>query len=74
MEGWLNDGLYKGTGDAQEKSTVRDFDGGGDTAEYDSASGIAALTGNAWGAQRKNTVRSGHLTVHLADNGKAGVK
>ena len=74
MEGWLNDGHYKGTGDAHVKSTVRDFEGGGDTAEYDSARGIAELTGNAWGVQGNNTVRSGHLTVHLADNGKAGVK
>ena len=75
MEGWLQDNHCKGVGNAHIISPAKNFEGGGDTAEYfGKDSGRVVLTGNAWGVQNNNTLRSERLTVYLSDTGQAAVK
>jgi lipopolysaccharide export system protein LptA len=76
MEGWLNENHFKGIGNAHIVSPPRDFEGGGDTADYygNGEKPMAVLDGNAWAVQDNNTLHSGHLTVYLANNGAAAVQ
>ncbi len=75
MEGWLKDNHCKGVGNAHIVSPAKNFEGGGDEAEYfGDDSGRVVLTGNAWGVQDNNTLRSERLTVYLSETGKAAMK
>ncbi len=64
--------LYNGAGDGGRTHTMsppRDFEGGGDVAEYwGKESGKAVLTGNAWAVQENNTLKSKKITIFLADD------
>lgn len=73
MEGWLNESRYKGVGNAHIVSPARNFEGGGDTADYygqPDATGRARciLDGNAWAYQDNNFVSGNHLTLYLSEN------
>lgn len=69
MEGWVNQEHFKGNGNAHVVSPPRDFEGGGDFAEYwGKESGKAVLTGNAWAIQENNTLKSNKITIFLADD------
>ncbi len=75
MEGWLQDNHCKGVGNAHIVSPAKNFEGGGDTAEYfGQESGRVVLSGNAWGVQNNNTLRSERLTVYLNEKGQASMK
>ena len=68
MEGWTKTEHAKGVGNAHIISPPRDFEGGGDEAEYfGKETGKLVLTGNAWAVQENNTLKSGRLTVFLKD-------
>lgn len=68
MEGWLQAEHCKGKGAVHIVSPARDFEGGGDEAEYfGKESGKLVLTGNAWGVQDNNTLHSQRLTVYLRE-------
>ena len=72
MEGWMNDEHCKGVGSAHVVSPPRQFEGGGDEAEYfGKESGKLVLTGNAWAIQENNTLRSQRLTVYLNETQEA---
>lgn len=72
MEGWMNDEHCKGVGSAHVVSPPRQFEGGGDEAEYfGKESGKLVLTGNAWAIQENNTLRSQRLTVYLSETQEA---
>ncbi|MCR5559319.1 LptA/OstA family protein [Schwartzia sp. (in: firmicutes)] len=72
MEGWMKDNHARGVGNAYVTSPKRNFEGGGDEAEYFGAeSGKVVLTGNAWAIQDNNRLKSQRLTVYLDDQGKA---
>ena len=74
MEGWLKDNHFKGIGNAHIVSPPKNLEAGGDQAEYfGQENGKAILTGNAWDIQDNNTLRSGRLTIYLADDGSAKV-
>lgn len=69
MEGWIGEEHFKGIGNAHIISPPRDFEGGGDVAEYwGKESGKAVLTGNAWAVQENNTLKSKKITIFLADD------
>lgn len=69
MEGWVNQEHFKGIGNAHVVSPPRQFEGGGDTAEYwGKESGKAVFIGNAWAIQDNNTLKSNKITVFLADD------
>ena len=68
MEGWTKTEHAKGVGNAHIISPPRDFEGGGDEAEYfGKETGKLVLTGHAWAVQENNTLKSGRLTVFLKD-------
>lgn len=72
MEGWMKENRCKGVGSAHIVSPARNFEGGGDEAEYfGQESGKVILTGNAWAVQDNNTLKSQRLTVYLNETGKA---
>lgn len=72
MEGWMKENRCKGVGSAHIVSPARNFEGGGDEAEYfGQESGKVILTGNAWAVQDNNTLKSQRLTVYLNEMGKA---
>ena len=74
MEGWMQEERCKGVGSAHIVSEARNFEGGGDEAEYfGQESGKLLLTGNAWAVQDNNTLKSQRLTVYLNETGKAQV-
>lgn len=75
MEGWMKEDRCKGVGSAHIVSPARDFEGGGDEAEYfGQESGKLLLTGNAWAVQANHTLKSQRLTVYLNETGKAEAK
>ena len=68
MEGWTKTEHAKGVGNAHIVSPPKDFEGGGDEAEYfGKETGKLVLTGHAWAVQENNTLKSGRLTVFLKD-------
>lgn len=70
MEGWIDDELYIGRGNAHLVSPARNMEAGGDNVDYDGKdAGKAVLSGNAWAIQDNNTIRGNRLTVYLADDG-----
>ncbi len=72
MEGWTRDEHAKGVGNAYIVSPPKNFEGGGDEAEYfGKENGKLVLTGNAWGIQDNNMLRSARLTVFLNEQGTA---
>ena len=72
MEGWTKDNHARGVGNAYTVSPPKNFEGGGDEAEYfGKESGKLVLTGNAWGIQDNNMLRSARLTVFLDEQGQA---
>ena len=73
LEGWLKDSHFIGTGNAHIISPPRDLEGGGDRMEYFGAAEkpYVVLDGSAWVLQGNNMARSKHMTVYLADDGKA---
>ena len=72
MEGWMKTEQAKGVGNAHVISPPKNFEGGGDEAEYfGKESGKLVLTGNAWGIQDNNMLRSARLTVFLDEQGQA---
>ena len=73
LEGWLKENRFIGTGNAHLVSPPRDLEGGGDRVEYFGMAErpYAVLDGNAWVYQGNNMARSNHMTVYLADDGKA---
>jgi lipopolysaccharide export system protein LptA len=73
IEGWFKEDHFKGIGNVHVISPPRDFEGGGDVADYYGKGDkpMAVLDGNAWAVQANNTVNSGHITVYLAESGKA---
>ena len=69
MEGWIGEEHFKGVGNVHIVSPPRQFEGGGDLAEYwGKESGKAVLTGNAWAIQENNTLKSNKITIFLADD------
>lgn len=71
MEGWVKPEHIIGRGHAHIKSPARQFEGGGDHAEYfGKESGKAVLTGNAWAVQEGNSLKSNKLIVFLSDEQK----
>ena len=69
MEGWIGQEHFKGTGNVHIVSPPRQFEGGGDNAEYwGKESGKAVLTGNAWAIQENNTLKSNKITIFLVDD------
>lgn len=72
MEGWMKTEVAKAVGNAHVISPPKNFEGGGDEAEYfGKDSGKLVLTGNAWAVQDNNTLKSGRLTVFLQEQDKA---
>lgn len=72
MEGWMKTEVAKAVGNAHVISPPKNFEGGGDEAEYfGKESGKLVLTGNAWAIQDNNTLKSGRLTVFLQEKDKA---
>lgn len=71
IEGWTKTERAKGVGNAHVVSPPKNFEGGGDEAEYfGKENGKIVLTGNAWAVQDNNTLRSGRLTVFLQEQKK----
>lgn len=71
IEGWTKTERAKGVGNAHVISPPKNFEGGGDEAEYfGKESGKVVLTGNAWAIQDNNMLKSGRLTVFLQEQGK----
>ena len=71
MEGWMKDNHCRAVGNAHVVSPPKDFEGGGDEAEYfGKESGKLVLTGNAWAVQGNHTLKSGRLTVYLDEQGQ----
>ncbi len=71
IEGWTKVERAKGVGNAHVVSPPKNFEGGGDEAEYfGKESGKIVLTGNAWAVQDNHTLKSGRLTVFLQEQGK----
>ena len=72
MEGWMKTEVAKAVGNAHVISPPKNFEGGGDVAEYfGKESGKLVLTGNAWAIQDNHTLKSGRLTVFLQEQDKA---
>ena len=72
MEGWMKTETAKAVGNAHVISPPKDFEGGGDVAEYfGKENGKLVLTGNAWAIQGNHTLKSGRLTVFLNEKDKA---
>ena len=75
MEGWMEEKHYRGVGNTHIVSPPKNFEGGGDEAEYfGSEKGKVILTGNAWAVQDNHTLKSSRLTVYLDDEGRAEAK
>lgn len=71
IEGWAKTERAKGVGNAHIVSPPKDFEGGGDEAEYfGKENGKLVLTGHAWAVQENNTLRSGRLTIFLQEQKK----
>ena len=71
MEGWTKEERAKGVGNAHLVSPPKNFEGGGDEAEYfGKESGTIDLTGKAWAVKDNNTLKSGRLTVFLQEQKK----
>lgn len=72
MEGWAKEERAKGIGNAHIVSPSKDFEGGGDEAEYfGKENGKLVLTGNAWAIRGNNMLKSGRMTVYLSERNKA---
>ena len=73
LEGWLKENRFTGVGNAHLVSPPRDLEGGGDRMDYfgNAERPYVVLDGNAWVFQGNNMARSNHMTVYLADDGKA---
>ena len=72
MEGWMKTERAKAVGNAHVVSPPKDFEGGGDVAEYfGKENGKLVLTGNAWAVQGNHSLKSGRLTVFLQEKDKA---
>ena len=73
LEGWMKENHFIGTGSAHIVSPPRDLEGGGDRMEYFGSVDrpYVVLDGNAWVFQGNNMAHSNHMTVYLADDGKA---
>lgn len=72
IEGWKKTERAKAVGNAHVVSPPKDFEGGGDEAEYfGKENGKLVLTGNAWAIQGNHTLKSGRLTVFLSEKDKA---
>ena len=72
MEGWAKEERAKGIGNAHIVSPSKDFEGGGDEAEYfGKENGKLVLTGNAWAIRGNNMLKSGRMTVYLSERDKA---
>lgn len=72
MEAWANEEHARGRGHAHIVSPPKDFEGGGETAEYfGKENGKLVLTGDAWALQENNMMRGNRLTVYLEHEGKA---
>ena len=73
LEGWMKENHFIGTGSAHIVSPPRDLEGGGDRMEYFGSADrpYVVLDGNAWVFQGNNMAHSNHMTVYLADDGKA---
>ncbi len=72
MEGWAKTEQAKAIGNVHVVSPPKDFEGGGDEAEYfGKDSGKLVLTGNAWAIQGNHSLKSGRLTVFLNEQGNA---
>ncbi len=72
MEGWMKEERAKGVGNTHIVSPAKDFEGGGDTAEYfGKENGKLVLTGNAWAIQGNHTLKSARMTVYLSEKDKA---
>ena len=73
LEGWMKKNHFIGTGSAHIVSPPRDLEGGGDRMEYFGSADrpYVVLDGNAWVFQGNNMAHSNHMTVYLADDGKA---
>lgn len=66
MEGWPEEEHFVGRGNCHIVSPPRDFEGGGDNAEYwGKQDGKTILTGNAWAVQDQNTMRGKVITALL---------
>lgn len=75
MEGWMNEKHYRGVGNAHIVSPPKNFEGGGNEAEYfGSEKGKVVLKGDAWAVQDNHTLKSSRLTVYLDDEGRVEAK
>ena len=71
MEGWVTPEHFIGVGHVHIVSPPKQFEGGGDRAEYfGKESGKVVLTGNAWAIQEGNRLKSDRITVYLSDDKK----
>lgn len=67
MEGWTEDEHFVGRGNCHIVSLPRNFEGGGDIAEYwGRQEGKTVLTGNAWAVQEDNMMRGKVITAFLS--------
>ncbi len=67
MEGWTEDEHFVGRGNCHIVSLPRNFEGGGDNAEYwGKEEGKTVLTGNAWAVQEDNMMRGKVITALLS--------
>ena len=78
IEGWIDEGHYIGTGNANLKSPAKNLEAGGDRIDYYSTDtnavtsansrGLLVIEGNAWANQNNHTLRGNKLTLHIAEN------
>lgn len=72
MEGWINENHYRGVGNTHIISQAKNFEGGGDQADYfGEQSGKLVLTGNAWGIQENHRLHGQVITVFLKDTNQS---
>lgn len=73
IEGWTKTEQAKGVGNAHIVSPPKNFEGGGDEAEYfGKENGKLVLIGNAWAIQDNNMLKSARMTVFLSEQGNTG--
>lgn len=66
MEGWPEEEHFVGRGNCHIVSLPKNFEGGGDNAEYwGKQEGKTVLTGNAWAVQEDNMMRGKVITALL---------
>lgn len=66
MEGWPEEEHFVGRGNCHIVSPPKNFEGGGDNAEYwGKQEGKTVLTGNAWALQENNMMRGKVITALL---------